>query len=203
MLTGMFALTLMDSGIAEALHSPFIVPVAGCAMIGSIVVAGIWSGVRTKEIQSHERLARIAQGLPVEPEWDAEMLRKATTAGAPAPKPYGRPSDGAGAHRAGMMLCSIGAGLMVFFIFLSIVLRDRDVMSGAAAGILPLAIGIGFFIDAKHRKQEYDRWMQTVRPRDSEFGASGFGGPVTDAPASAAPPPPMTPAQASDWRPLH
>ncbi len=203
MLTQMVAFMWMNGGIGEALNSPFIVPVAGCAMIGSIVVAGIWSGVRNKEIQSHERLARIAQGLPVEPEWDQEVLRRATAQGTPAPKPYGRPSDGAGAHRAGLVLCSIGVGLIVFFAFLATVLRERDVFSGAAAGILPLAIGIGFFIDARTRREAYDRWMAMVRPGASEFGTSAFAPSMTEAPASTPPPPPMTPAQASDWRPLH
>ncbi len=202
MFTQMVAFMWMNGGIGEALNSPFIVPVAGCAMIGSIVVAGIWSGVRNKEIQSHERLARIAQGLPVEPECDQEVLRRATAQGAPAPKPFGRPSDGAGAQRAGLVLCSIGVGLIVFFAFLAIVLRERDVFSGAAAGIIPLAIGIGFLFDARTRRKTHDRWMETVRPGGSGFEASGFAAPVTDA-APPSPPPPMTPAQASDWRPLH
>ena len=45
------------------IDTPFAVPVAGCVMILGIVVAGIWSGVRTREMQSQERLAAIAKGI--------------------------------------------------------------------------------------------------------------------------------------------
>ena len=194
--------------LAGVFNSPFVVPVAGCAMIGSIVVAGIWSGVRTREIKSHERLARIAQGLPVEPEWDGEAVRQATTqVAAPALKQYGSPNDGAGARRAGIVLSSIGFGLIVFFAFLAIVLRERDVFSGAAAGIIPLAIGIGFFVDANHRRRDYDRWLEVARSGAPGFGLPAYNAIGTDTAVNPAVPPPppvgMTPAQASDWRPLH
>ncbi len=197
MLTHFALATVLDTGIGQALGSPFIVPVAGCAMIGSIAVAGIWSGVRTREIRSHERLARIAQGLPVEPDWDQETLQQAKASSTSAPKPFGRPNDGAGAHRAGLILCSIGIGLIAFFAFLAVVLRERDVFSGACAGIPPLAIGAGFLVDARSRRKNFDRWMATVRPGEEPRS------PFPDAAPGAPPPPPMTPAQASDWRPLH
>ena len=48
-------------------NSPFIIPVAGCAMVLGIVIAGIWSGVRQREIQSRERLEAIARGVPIPP----------------------------------------------------------------------------------------------------------------------------------------
>ncbi len=48
-------------------NSPFIVPVAGCLMILGIVLAGVWSGVRNREIQSRERLEAIARGVPIPP----------------------------------------------------------------------------------------------------------------------------------------
>ncbi len=205
MLTNLIALALLDSQIAEIFRSPFVVPVAGCAMIGSIAVSRMWSGVRTREIQSQERLARIAQGLPPDPEWNQEMVAQAltqpTAQAAPSQKAWGQPSDGAGARRAGLILCAIGVGLMFFFAFLAMVLRERDVLSGAAAGILPLAVGGGFLVDARARTRAYDRWMETMRLREPNFGSV----PVSSLPGNAPPPPPptLTPAQASDWRPLH
>ena len=203
MIFSSLILTLMD---AEGWYnSPFIIPVAGCAMIGSIAVAGIWSGVRTKEIKSHERLAMIAQGLQPEPEWDQEVLKQAT-ANTPAPTSApGRPNDGSGARRAGIILCSIGLGLIAFFFVLAIAVRTSQVLSGSAAGILPLAIGLGFLADARMRRRDFDRWMDTVYPRTASYGRVS----AADSPIAPPPPPPpappagMTPAQASDWRPLH
>jgi len=35
---------------------------------------------------------------------------------------------------------------------------ERDVLAGAAVGIIPLAIGIGFFIDYNLQKRELSRF---------------------------------------------
>jgi hypothetical protein len=187
--------------ISEWYESPFIIPVAGCAMIGSIAVAGIWSGVRNREIRSQERLAMIAQGLQPEPDWEDNAARAATEQNGPKTKIFGRQTDGAGARRAGLILVSIGVGLIVFFAFLAIVLRERDVFSGAAAGILPLAIGAGFLVDARLRRQEWERALEQGRLSSVELGAA------LPEPAPRVPPPPppapVSAAQASDWRPLH
>ncbi|MES2389994.1 MAG: hypothetical protein V4555_00025, partial [Acidobacteriota bacterium] len=61
----MQALALFFNGVDW--QSPFIVPVAGCVMILGIVVAGIWSSIRQREMQSQERLAAIAKGMPLPP----------------------------------------------------------------------------------------------------------------------------------------
>ena len=158
----------LDGDLAEALHSPFIVPVFGTMMILGIVVAGIWSGVRTREMQSQERLAAIARGLPVEPTWDEAMLRAATQQ-APVTQAFGRPSDGAGARRAGIVLISVGVGLIAFFGALAAILQQRDVLCGMATGLIPLAIGVGFLVDGRLRRTEFTRWAQGSRT--GEMGA--------------------------------
>ena len=53
---------------------------------------------------------------------------------------------------------SVGVGLTLFFITLSYILQERDVLAGAAVGIIPLAIGIGFFIDYNLQKRELSRF---------------------------------------------
>lgn len=214
MLSPIFAFTLLDSSVVGVMNSPFVVPVAGCAMIGSIVVARIWSGVRTREIQSAERLARIAQGLPLEPEWDPAALRQGGLDAAASPAPTqapGRLNDGSGARRAGLILCSIGLGLIGFFFFLALAVRTPEVLSGAAAGIIPLAIGIGFLVDGMLRRRDYERWHAAASyPTPQlplEFTTSGFPPPPpmsTD--FGNVPPPPhpeLTRTEFSDLRPLH
>ena len=187
-------------------NSPFIIPVAGCAMVLGIVVASIWAGVRSQEIRSHERLARIAQGLPVEPNWDEATVKAATTS-AVGEEPPGfqgykklkeykrRSNDGSRARRAGLVLVSVGMGLFTFFGSLAAIVRVREVLSGGAAGLIPFAIGVGFLIDARLKKQEYERYMEMDR-------AAGWGGGAPGAPGAPSPEG-MSAAQASDWRPLH
>ena len=62
------------------------------------------------------------------------------------------------ARRAGIVLVSVGLGLMLFFIALYVILNERDVLAGAAVGIIPLAIGIGFFVDYNLQKRELSRF---------------------------------------------
>ena len=194
------AYALWDNGIAEVFNSPFVIPVAGCMMVLGIVVSSIWAGVRTHEIKSHERLARIAQGLPVEPTWDEVTVRAATGAlkQTPGSRPAARANDGSGARRAGVVLTSVGVGLFAFFAALSAIVQVREVLSGGAAGLIPLAIGIGFLVDARLKKREYEERLAA-----GHFGAPMAAMPSADLPQPPPPPAGMTPAQASDWRPLH
>ena len=62
------------------------------------------------------------------------------------------------ARRAGIVLVSVGVGLILFFLVLAEILHVREVLSGAAAGVIPLAIGIGFFIDYNLQKRELSRF---------------------------------------------
>lgn len=142
-------------GLAAVFNSPFIVPVFGTIMILGIVVAGIWSGVRTRELQSQERLAAIARGLQPEPEWDKTALRSAIVHTATG-EVFGR-NDGSTSRRAGILLISVGLGLCAFFAALSLILQIRVVLCGGATGLVPFAIGIGFLVDGRLRRAEFDR----------------------------------------------
>jgi hypothetical protein len=62
------------------------------------------------------------------------------------------------ARRAGIVLVSVGVGLILFFLVLTAILQVRPVLAGAAAGLIPLAIGIGFFIDYNLQKRELSRF---------------------------------------------
>ncbi|HEX3967701.1 MAG TPA: DUF6249 domain-containing protein [Edaphobacter sp.] len=132
--------------------SPFIVPVAGC-MVGIVaIVAGIWLDGHKRRIKSEERIAMISRGVPL-----AE-IEKMLGSGS-EDKPVKDPLRSLGnARRAGIVLISVGLGLTLFFILLSYILQVREVLAGAAAGIIPLAIGIGFFIDYYLQKRELSRF---------------------------------------------
>jgi hypothetical protein len=129
--------------------SPFIVPVAGCAMILGISVAGIWSSIRNREIQSQERLAAIARGVPLPP--TVEEL--AIIHGKPSVDSTRRRGN---TRRAGIILLGSAVGLILFFIALSAVLHVREVLCGAAVGLIPLGIGVGFLVDAGIQSRELE-----------------------------------------------
>jgi hypothetical protein len=134
---------------SDMVFSPFIVPVAGCIMILGIVIAGIWSGIRNREIQSTERLAAIAKGVPVPP--TPEEL--AIMHGKPSADTTRRRGN---VRRAGIVLLGSAVGLVAFFLVLAAVLQERDVLCGAAVGLIPLGIGIALLIDARIQTREIE-----------------------------------------------
>lgn len=146
--TTLAALALFSDG-GDIANSPFIVPVAGCIMILGIVVAGIWSSVRNREIQSTERLAAIAKGVPVPPTPEELALM------------HGKPSADITRRRGNVRLAGnilvIGAfGLVAFFLVLAAVLQERDVLCGAAAGLIPFGIGVALLLDARTQTREIE-----------------------------------------------
>ena len=52
----------------------------------------------------------------------------------------------------------MGAGVVIFGLVLTAILQVREVLSVAAAGLIPLAIGIGFFVDYALQKRELSRF---------------------------------------------
>jgi len=136
---------LHDSG----LDSPFIVPVAGCLMILGIVISGVWSSNRANEMRSRERLECIARGVTPPPTVEELAIL------------HGKPSADRVRRRAnirlsGIVLLATGVGLAIFFVALATVLQERDVLCGAAASLIPLAIGVGFLIDTKIQTREME-----------------------------------------------
>lgn len=134
------------------MNSPFVVPVAGCLVGIVAIVAGIWLQAQKRTLKAQERIAMISRGLPLQ---EIERLMGSVD-------DSGRVRDplrGLGwARRAGIVLVSTGIGLSLFFVTLSVVLHERDVLTGAAIGIIPIAIGIGFFIDYHMQKRELSRY---------------------------------------------
>ncbi len=134
------------------IFSPFIVPVAGCLVGIVAIISGIWLDAQKRRIRSEERMAMLARGIPL-----AE-IEKTLSVGIEE-KPVKDPMRSlSNARRAGIALVSVGVGLILFFLVLEQILHVREVLAGAAAGLIPLAIGIGFFIDYNLQKRELSRF---------------------------------------------
>ena len=143
----------------DFMNSPFVIPVAGCLTGLGIAVAGIWSTVREREIRSQERLAAIAKGIPLPP--TVEEL--AIIHGKPSVDSTRRRGN---VRRGGIVLLGLAIGLILFFIALASVLQQRDVLCGAAAGLIPLGIGVGLLIDARIQTREIEEaTIQGSAPR--------------------------------------
>jgi hypothetical protein len=143
--------------------SPFVVAVAGCAVGAVAIVSGIWFEAQQRRNKAEQRMAMIARGVPI-----AE-IEKLLGSGDDEKRVRDPLRSLGNARRAGIVLVSVGLGLMLFFIMLYVILNEREVLAGAAAGIIPLAIGIGFFVDYNLQKRELSRF-------GLEVGAESPGG---------------------------
>jgi hypothetical protein len=135
------------------LFSPFVIPVAGISVAIVAIISGIWLDGHKRRLRSEERIAMISRGVPL-----ADIEKMLGTGDEEKP-PVKDPLRSLGnARRTGIVLVSVGAGLILFFVVLTAILHVREVLSGAAAGLIPLAIGVGFFIDYNLQKRELSRF---------------------------------------------
>jgi hypothetical protein len=92
-----------------------------------VPLGALYTYYRVRKLRSEERLAAIARGveIPMEPEM----------------------SQGARSRRAGLLLVSGAIGYIATFGLIASIQTDRDVWTAAAFGIIPLAVGVGYFLD--------------------------------------------------------
>jgi hypothetical protein len=93
-----------------------------------IPVAFLYTYYRVRKLRTEERLAALARGttIPMEPEL----------------------SQFARSRRAGILLVTGGIGFITMFAMIARILGEPETLAAAAFGVLPLAVGIGYFLDA-------------------------------------------------------
>jgi hypothetical protein len=92
-----------------------------------VPLGALYTYYRVRKLRSEERLAAIARGvdIPMEPELN----------------------QAARSRRAGILLVSGALGFIFTFGLIAQIQADRDIWTVAAIGIIPLAVGIGYFLD--------------------------------------------------------
>ena len=102
-----------------------IVGLAAVVMVFGIPMAAMYTFFRVRKLRSEERLAAIARGVevPMQPEL----------------------SEAARSRRSGILLVSGAIGYIVTFVLIG--RFEPDAMIAATIGVIPLAVGIGFFVD--------------------------------------------------------
>jgi hypothetical protein len=131
---------------------PLLIPIAGCAVGAIAIVAGVVGDVAKARIKSEQRLAMLARGLSI-----AEIERLSASSGT-SETPKDPLRSLANARAAAVTLTFLGIGMVVLGVALEMILRVRDVLACSAAGLIPLAIGIGFFVDYRLQQRELSRF---------------------------------------------
>ncbi len=135
-------------------NSPSIVPVVAMTIPIVAIVSGMILKYQRRRLQSEERLAAIAHGLPLPPEPASE--EDAAQAD---------PRRHANGHRTtAIILLAVSVAMMVFSVALSWIVGERDVLVIAAAAVFPLLLGVGFFIDYRLRINELNRIEAETEP---------------------------------------
>jgi hypothetical protein len=102
-----------------------IIGLAAVVMALGIPMAAMYTFFRVRKLRSEERLAAIARGadVPMQPEL----------------------SGAARSRRSGILL---GAGAIGYIATFALIGRhEPDALTAATLGVIPLAIGLGFFVD--------------------------------------------------------
>jgi hypothetical protein len=137
--------------------SPFTVAVAGCLMILGLGCFGIYSEMDQRRMRSQERMTLLARGMSVE---DIERLQRQVQ-NEDASDPVRTMNA---IRRTAMILFGCGAGLVLFGLLLAAILQTRVLLIVAAAGLIPVAIGAGFWIDYKMQARDLARFGLEVDP---------------------------------------
>jgi len=136
--------------------SPFIIPIAVFAWLAIAGIAEVIGKVQKRRIQAEERMAMVQRGMSVDE--INQLLKPADKDIEDAAKTRDPLRSLANARRAGVVLVSIGIGIVLFGSLLAFILQDREVLAVSACGLIPLAIGIGFFVDYSLQKRELARF---------------------------------------------
>jgi hypothetical protein len=126
--------------------SPFMIPL-GAFVVGIVaIVAGVAGGAYKQRLKTEQRLAMLARGM------SAGDIEKVLSADGRAAKD---PLQGiASTRRTAIVLISTGVGIMLSFLVLAWIVDEHHVLSGGAFGLIPLSIGVGFFIDYTLQKRD-------------------------------------------------
>ena len=119
----------------------------GAFVVGIVaIVAGVAGGAYKQRLKTEQRLAMLARGM------GAGDIEKVLSADGRAAKD---PLQGiASTRRTAIVLISTGIGIMLSFLVLAWVVNQHEVLSGGAFGLIPLSIGVGFFIDYTLQKRD-------------------------------------------------
>lgn len=127
-------------------YSPFAIPIAAFAMVlGIVIVANVYN-YHVRKLKSEERLAAIAKGIPLPVDLE-DPPRQSMEASARR--------DSRGMRTGGIVCIAVGIGLALFSFSMARIVDERDVLSVAAAGLIPLAIGVGLLIDYALRNRTF------------------------------------------------
>jgi hypothetical protein len=112
-----------------------IIGLVAVIMSLGIPLGAMYTYYRVRKLRTEERLAAIARGVSV------PMVEEL--------------SEVARSRRWGILLVSAAIGFMVAFGLVARIEQEPDTWVASALGIIPLAVGIGYFLDARLIRRDW------------------------------------------------
>ena len=131
--------------------SPFTVAVAGCLMILGLGAFGIYSEMDLRRTRSQERMTLLARGMSID---DIERLQRQVQ-NEDAADPLRTMNN---IRRTALILFGSGVGIILFGLPFAWILKTSALLIIPAAGLIPIAIGVGFWIDYKMQARDLARF---------------------------------------------
>lgn len=144
-------------------YSGVLIPIVALLIPIVAIIAGAYNQAQQRRLRADQQMAMIARGVPLA---EVEAFMQRTTPVDQDDRPIKDPMRSlANARRTAMVLIPLGLGLSAFFLlFGSVMLAKVDHEAGwvliavSAAGLIPLAIGLGFLYDYNLQKREMSRF---------------------------------------------
>jgi hypothetical protein len=137
----------------DAHLGPFLVPLGAFAIAIVAIVSGVVGDAYRRRVKADQRMAMVARGMSAE---DIDKLLGSANDDSKRVKDPLRSL--ANTRTWGIVLISTGVGLVLFSLALTAILGVHEVLSAGAAGLIPLAIGVGFLIDYQMQKRDLSRF---------------------------------------------
>jgi hypothetical protein len=132
---------------------PYLIPLGAFAVAIVAIVSGIMSEGHKQRLRAEQRMAMVARGI------NADDIDKLLGGPGEEDRPMRDPLRSlAHSRRAAIALISSGAGVVLFGLLLTWIVQEHDVLVVAAAGLIPVAIGVGFIVDYQLQKRELSRF---------------------------------------------
>jgi hypothetical protein len=140
--------------------SPLMIPLGAFVVAIVAIVSGIVSEMHRQRLRAEQRMAMVARGM------SSDEIERVLGRPSEDMKPTSDHMNSLGkSRRAAVSLISTGVGLSVFGLLLAWIVQEHEVLVVAAAGLIPLAIGIGFIVDYYMQKRELAHFGIELGPR--------------------------------------
>lgn len=151
-----------QSSMNQIFFSPFLIPIVAMLIPIVAIIAAAVQKVNSDRLRSGERLALLARGIPIDEVERILRPQKANIAEAAAQQ--SRPAvalrTASQIRLTAIILMCSGISLAAFLIVVALVLHNPDVYAGAASGIVPFGVGVGFLVDYRARCREIEQMRE-------------------------------------------